>query len=97
MTFTSHKSQISARRVTNTWTKEGFFVAEKIFFKQDFQLKQFSLTFEAMLMWFPSGFVGCTTDLIDKRHRLKEEHYEKIDWEILRKEKETKEILPILP
>jgi len=38
---------------------------KNIFFQTGFysQLKQFSSTFEAILMWFPSGFVGCTTDL----------------------------------
>ena len=55
--------------------KMGLFLRKNIFLQTGFysQLKQFSLTFEAMLMWFPSGFVGCTTDLIDKMHGLKEE------------------------
>jgi len=65
MTFTSHKSQISAPRVTNTLNKRGF--AEKHIFQQTsflFLSTQAGLLhFEAMLMWFPSGFVGCTTDL----------------------------------
>jgi len=65
MTFTSHKSQISAPRVTNTLNKRAF--AEKHIFQQTSFLflstQAVLLHFEAMLMWFPSGFVGCTTDL----------------------------------
>ena len=55
------------------------------------QLKQFSLTFEAMLMWFPSGFVGCTTDLTMTKFIIGRDWWKKMK----RKEKETKEILPI--
>ena len=66
---------------------------KNIFFQTGFysQLKQFSSTFEAILMWFPSGFVGCTTDLTMTKFIIGRDWWKKMK----RKEKETKEILPI--
>ena len=91
MTFTSHKSQISAPRVTNTWTKGGF--AEK-----HISSNRFLFSTQAVLLDFWSN-----VDVISLRLRWlyyrsdddKIYYWERLMEEDEEKRKETKEILPI--
>ena len=90
MTFTSHKSQISAPRVTNTWTKGGF-CGKTYFFKQVFilnssgsprRLKQFWCDFpQASLVVLPiwqNTKVNRETIIINgKLNRIKKKKNEK--------------------
>ena len=66
---------------------------KNIFFQTGFysQLKQFSSTFEAILMWFPSGFVGCTTDL-NRKYLRETSFFCKRSY--LKGKERTKEFLP---
>ena len=98
MTFTSHKSQISAPRVTNTWTKLGFFAENTYFFSN-----RFLFSTQAVLLDFWSN-----VDVISLRLRWL---YYRSDWQdtkikgrtllidwlkkLKKIKKETKEILPI--
>ena len=89
MTFTSHKSQISAPRVTNTWTKG--FCGKTYFFKQVFilnssssprRLKQFWCDFpQASLVVLPiwqNTKVNRETIIINgKLNRIKKKKNEK--------------------
>ena len=90
MTFTSHKSQISAPRVTNTWTKG--FCGKTYFFKQVFilnsnssprRLKQFWCDFpQASLVVLPiwqNTKVNRATIIINgKLNRIKKKQTKKI-------------------